>query len=157
MESEWHDHAKCSILMEKMMERCFAHILLLPWVPGPHILQCRIHGALVTAFYSPFEGYPTCSPFFAISNWHLEIQVPGSLEKGHQSAAREVLIQVAKYFSQKLWPKPDSGNFAPCILPCQICNPRNSGKERYLRKPPFLTLFVYRNGPFGMVMFFISN
>ena len=33
-------------------------------------------------------------------------------------------------------------------LCCQICSPRNSGKERYLRKPPFLTLFVYQNGPF---------
>ena len=44
--------------------------------------------------------------------------------------------------SQKLWPKPDSGNFAPCILPCKIGGSQNLMKERYLSKTPFLT-FVY--------------
>ena len=44
--------------------------------------------------------------------------------------------------SQKLCPKPDSGNFAPCILPCKIGGSQNLMKERYLSKTPFLT-FVY--------------
>ena len=41
--------------------------------------------------------------------------------------------------SQKLWPAPDSGEFAPCILPFKI---GGSQKERHLSKTPFLT-FAY--------------
>ena len=44
--------------------------------------------------------------------------------------------------SQKLWPKPNSGNSVPCILPCKIGFSWNLMKERYLSKTPFLT-FVY--------------
>ena len=40
-----------------------------------------------------------------LSNWHLEIQVPGSLEKGYQSAAREVLQSkvMAETWYRQLW------------------------------------------------------
>ena len=46
------------------------------------------------------------------------------------------------YTRQNLWPKPDKGNFAPCIPPCKISGWQKSGKERILSKTPFLT-FVY--------------
>ena len=44
--------------------------------------------------------------------------------------------------SRKLWPKPNSGNSVPCILPCKIGGSWNLMKERYLSKTPNLT-FVY--------------
>ena len=145
MESEWHDHAKSSILTGK---KWWIGVLLV-YCSFPelrdHILYKAvydIHGAkflesgldhnfwldstsnqnqaFLNCIFIALSGIPNLlTHHLALSNWHLDIQVPGSLEKGYQSAAREVLIQVAKYFSQKLWPKPDSGNFAQCILPCK--------------------------------------
>ena len=44
--------------------------------------------------------------------------------------------------SRKLWPKPNSGNSVPCIMPCKIGGSWNFMKEQYLSKTPFLT-FVY--------------
>ena len=46
--------------------------------------------------------------------------------------------------SRKLWPKPNSGNSVPCILPCKIGGSWNLMKEQYLSKTPFLE-FVYRS------------
>ena len=55
---------------------------------------------------------------------------------------RNTYFRSLVHSSQKLWPKPDKGNFSPCILPCKIIGSQNLMKERYLSKTPFLT-FVY--------------
>ena len=65
-----------------------------------------------------------------------------NLEKGHQNAVQNAYFKSLEHSSQKLWPKPDKGNFAPCILPCKIGGSQNLMKERYLSKTPNVT-FVY--------------
>merc|ERR1712218_757306 len=55
---------------------------------------------------------------------------------------RNAYFRSLVHSSQKLWSKPDEGNFAPCILPCKIGGSQNLMKGRYLSKTPFLT-FVY--------------
>ena len=43
--------------------------------------------------------------------------------------------------SQKLWPKPEYGNFAPCNISCKIGGLQTLMKEQYSSKTPFLTFF----------------
>ena len=92
------------------------------------------------------------------STWHLKIQVPGagtwhlahhlnlasgvSLKRTFKIQFRNAYFRSLVHSSQKLWPKPDSGNFAQCILPCKIGGSQNLMKERYLSKTPNIT-FVY--------------
>ena len=42
--------------------------------------------------------------------------------------------------SRKLWPKPNSGNSVPCVLPYKIVGLQNLIKERYLSNTTFLTI-----------------
>ena len=55
---------------------------------------------------------------------------------------RNTYFRSLVHSSQKLWPQPDKGNFAACILPCKIGGTQNLMKGRYLSKTPFVT-FVY--------------
>ena len=54
----------------------------------------------------------------------------------------ECLIQVASALQSKVFAQPCSGYFPPCILPCKIGGSRNSVREQYLSRTPFLT-FVF--------------
>ena len=84
------------------------------------------------------------------SIWHLKIRVPGagtwhlahhlnlasgvSLKRALKMQVRNAYFRLLVHSSQKLCPKPDSGNFAPCILPCKKGGSLNLRKERYLSK-----------------------
>ena len=52
---------------------------------------------------------------------------------------------------QKSWLKPDSDNFAPCILTCKIGGSQNQGKKRYFSKTPFPIFVGIKMGHFGIV------
>ena len=73
---------------------------------------------------------------------HLNLVSGVSLKRAFKMQFRNAYFRSLVHSSQKLWPKPDSGNFAQCILPCKIGGSQNLMKERYLSKTPFLT-FVY--------------
>ena len=73
---------------------------------------------------------------------HLNLASGVSLKRALKMQVRNAYFRLLVHSSQKLCPKPDSGNFAPCILPCKIGGSQNLMKERYLSETPFL-LFVY--------------
>ena len=64
------------------------------------------------------------------------------LKRAFKMQFRNTYFRSLVHPSQKLWPKPDQGNFSPCILPCKIGGSQNLLKERYLSKTPNVT-FVY--------------
>ena len=111
-------------------------------------------------FENPFQGYPTCPHLLSPGEKHLalEIQVPGagnwhlayyqnlasgvSLKKAFKTHFRDAYFRSLVYSSWNLWPIPDSGDFAPCILSRKIGGSQNLMKEPHLSKTPILT-FVY--------------
>ena len=114
-----------------------------------------------TAFWKFFSGIPHLPGFGDMPGarcQHLAPEFPGARcfvpgdmiggqvgvpWKGLSKCSTGMLISGRLvYTRQNLWPKPDKGNFAPCIPPCKISGWQKSGKERILSKTPFLT-FVY--------------
>ena len=97
-----------------------------------------------TPQHPPWPGSGTwifkCQVFCV--RWHERWASGVSLKRVIKMQFRNDYFRSLVHSSQKLWPKPDSGNFAPCILPCKIGGSQNLMKERYLSKTPFLT-FVY--------------
>ena len=95
-------------------------------------------------FESPF----LCPPFPSPCTKHL---APGTspsgvcLKRTFKMQFRKAFFRSLVHPSRKLWPKPNSGNSVPCILPCQIGGLQNLMKERYLSKTPFLTLVYLSN------------
>ena len=65
-----------------------------------------------------------------------------SLKRSFKMQFRIAYYRSLVYSSPKLWPKSNSGNSVPCILPCKIGGSWNLMKEQYLSKTPCLT-FVY--------------
>ena len=86
---------------------------------------------------APGTWISRCQVTLKVGKW-------GIPEKGFQNANQKCLFQVASALKWQLWPKPSSGNFAPCILPCKIGGSWNLMREWYLSKIPLLT-FVYRS------------
>ena len=100
-------------------------------------------------FESSFQAYPTCQVLVmcrvpGAGIWHLNFQVPGALCKVTGKALkmqfRNAYFRLLVHPSRKLWPKPNSGNSVPCILPCKICGSWNLMKDLYLSTASFLTI-----------------
>ena len=63
-----------------------------------------------------------------------------SLKRAFKMQFRNAYSRSLVPSSQKVWPKPDFGSFAPCTLPCKIGGSQNLTKERYLSNVTFVYL-----------------
>ena len=62
------------------------------------------------------------------SNWHLNFQMPGALFQvtgkvgkwAFKMQFRNAYFRSLVHSGRKFWPKPNSGNFVSCVLPCKI-------------------------------------
>ena len=61
-----------------------------------------------------------------------------SLKRALKMQFRNDYFRSLVHSSRKLWPKLNSDNSVPCILPCKIGGLQNLMKKRYLSKTPFL-------------------
>ena len=57
--------------------------------------------------------------------WHERWASGVSLKRVIKMRFRNSYFRLLVLPSQKLWPKPDKGNFVPCILPCKIGGSQN--------------------------------
>ena len=120
----------------------------------PPILQGRIYGTaefLNCILRALFRDTPLAhlSRHLAQSTWHLahhqNLASGVCLKRAFKMQFRKAYFRSLVHPSRKLWPKPNSGNSVPCILPCKIGDSWNLMKEQYLSKTSFLTLFIYQN------------
>ena len=80
--------------------------------------------------------------------WHLahhqNLASGVCLKRAFKMQFRKAYFTSLVHPSRKLWPKPNSGNSVPCILPCKIGGSWNLMKDPYLSKASFLTI-VYQS------------
>ena len=74
--------------------------------------------------------------------WHERWASGVSLKRVIKMQLRNAYFRSLVHSSWKLWPKPNSDNSVPCILPCKIGGSWNLMRERYLSKTHLL---IYQN------------
>ena len=98
-----------------------------------------------TAFWRLFSGIPHLPGLGDVpgaSNWHLNFQVPGALFQvtgkvgkwAFKMQFRNAYFRSLVHSGRKFWPKPNSGDFASCVLPCKIGGAWNN--DRPTHPPP---------------------